>query len=169
MNKYIWIFGGISGLLGALAEYLVYNGTLSFDTFGGVRLFKILAFVFCIIFLSILHKKLNGGISLARVMLNSVLASFVRSAVMITFFLFTYYPEGRAFDDVKKYAFEKSVEMMPEKDRNPKNLTQRKAEIDEQFSIEGYPKFAILGSLVAAVFTGVFLGLILASKPEMKS
>lgn len=169
MNKYIWIFGGISGGLGALAEFLVYQGTFSFDSFGSIRLFKMLTFVFCVIFLSILYKKLNGGISLARVMLNSVLISFVRSAVLIAGFMFTYYPDGKAFTEVKKYAFDKSVEMMDAKDRTPKKLTQRKAEIEEQFSLEGYPKFAILGSLIAAVFTGVFLGLILASKPEMKS
>ncbi len=164
MNKYIWIFGGISGLLASVSEYLVYSGVLSFDDFGGVRLFKLLTLVICIVFAGILYKKMQGGVSLARVMFISVLVSLVRSAVLCGGFLLMYWPDGERFEPARKYAYEKSLEMMKEEDKTISGKQKKKAEIEAQFSLVGYPKFALAGGFFVAVFTGVFLGLIIAKR-----
>jgi hypothetical protein len=164
MNKFIWIFGAISGILGSIAEYLVYGNYLSYDSFGAIRLFKIFLLVICIVFAVIAIKKLNGQISLARTLLTSILVSLVRSIFLIGGFLLMYYPKGEIFEPVKSYAFEKSIEMMQKEDRTPKNLSIKKIEIADQFSLTGYPKYGLMGSVVTAVFAGVFLGLIVANK-----
>lgn len=166
MNKFIWIFGAISGILGSVAEYMVYGNYMPYDSFVGIRLFKIFILVICIVFAVIALKKLNGQISLARTLLTSILVSLVRSIFLIGGFLLMHYPNGEIFEPVKAYAFEKVVAMMEEEDRTPKNLAEKKLEIADQFSLTGYPKYGLMGSAVTAVFVGVFLGLIVANKSK---
>jgi apolipoprotein N-acyltransferase len=163
MNKYIWLFGGFSGVLASVSEYLIFSGNLAYDGFRGVWLFKLLILVFSIVFAVMAIKKVNRGISLGRTMFVSVLISLVRSAFLIGGFLMMYYPNGEFYKPVKEYSYKVSIKEH-QKDKNF-NFEKTRAEIDEQFSLEGYPKYAILGSLITSVVVGVFLGLIVASKP----
>jgi hypothetical protein len=165
MNKYIWLFGGISGVLASLSEYLIFSGNLAYDGFRGVWLFKMLVLIFSIVFAVIALKKINGGISLARTMFVSVLISLVRSAVLIGGFLIMFYPKGEFYQPVKEYSY--TMAKKEHQEDKKFNFEKTKAEIDEQFSLAGYPKYAILGSLLTAAVVGVFLGLIVAGKPKM--
>lgn len=80
-----------------------------------------------------------------------------------------YWPEGERFEPAKEYAYVKSLEMMKEEDKTLSGKMKKKAEIDAQFSLTGYPKFAIIGSFLVAIFTGVFLGLIIGKRTIVPS
>jgi hypothetical protein len=180
MNKFIWIFGAISGILGSIAEYLVYGDILPYESFGAIRLFKIFLLVICVVFAVVAIKKINGQISLARTLLVSILVSLVRSIFLIGGFLLMYYPNGERFEPGKKIAMEMSIKRIKdeqiEAQKSPltkdkkvnikEKIEDQRNAIDNQFSITGYPVFSIMGSVVTAVFAGVFLGLIVANKSK---
>ena len=99
MQKSIWIFGILAGLLCALLEFLFFSSVNS----NAVAMYvsKIAVLVICLGAGLILTKKLLGGqISIARTLLSGILISMVRAAIMIIAFLALYAPDG-AFYQVK--------------------------------------------------------------------
>lgn len=163
MQKSIWIFGIIAGVICAVLEYIFFGGT------GGsanvMFAAKIAVLLVCIVAGLILIRKLLGGVvSIARVIFSGLLISLVRAIVMVIAFGFLYYPSG----DFYKNKTEESwiqAEKKVEQDENikpadkPMELETIKEQIAGLYKPKGYTMITVGGSLV----TGLIISILMAA------
>ena len=171
MQKPIWIFGGLAGVIAALVEYLFYSqdpNTFDATQSQGMMAIKMVSLIICIIFGLILLRKLNGGvISIGRTILSGVLMSVVRSVILIIAFTATWYPDGTFYDGHKAIAKEKTAEIIASNDDFTEEEKQEKIEeaeitLDKQYTPQGYSVVAFLGSLVTGLVISVLMAAFIA-------
>ena len=163
MQKPIWIFGGIAGILSASLEYLFYSGQIDNSKF--MYLLKVFILLICIVFGLILIKKLIGGvISIARTLLSGILISVVKSLITIAVFLALYAPDGSFYEPHLQKAKTEATEIINEKsdlaeDEKPAKIIEAHSYIDGQFKPLGYSVSTIIEGLV----TGFIVSLLMAA------
>ncbi|MEJ6661641.1 MAG: DUF4199 domain-containing protein [Bacteroidia bacterium] len=163
MQKSIWIFGIIAGIICAVLEYLFFKAVGSSANVMFVS--KIAVFTVCLIFGLILAKKLLGGIiSIARTILSGLLISLIRAGVMIIVFLYLYSPSGEFYQPRAEEAFVVAAakvdadELIKPADKEME-LDIIKGQIARQYEPIGYSLVTIGGSLV----TGLVLSILMAA------
>lgn len=163
MQKPIWLFGGIAGVLCALLEYLFYSGQ-NFDS-KSMYLVKIAILLICIIFGLILIRKLLGGtISIGRTILSGVLIATVKSVVTIIAFLALYAPHGEFYENHLSKAKKEAVEIISqdkEVAQQDKAAKIKEAEhfISGQFQPLGYS----ISTLIEGWVTGFVISVLMAA------
>lgn len=171
MSKYYWIFGGAAGLFSVVMEYLLFSGRLGFDKSSGVIFSKLGALLICIIFGTILIKKMSGTISFIRTTIGGVTMALICSTVAITGYTAMHYPDGSFFNEAKIYSLEKweehtlktqaeeAQEVSEEEFQKMKDA--RSTEIDREFGLQMYVGFTLVGyllfSLLVSAFTAAFV------------
>ncbi|MDB4160881.1 DUF4199 domain-containing protein [Bacteroidia bacterium] len=161
MQKSIWIFGTIAGILCAVLEYLFFGGE------GGnanvMFLAKIAILLICIVAGLILIRKLMGGvISIARTIMSGVLISLVRALVMVMAFGFLYYPNGSFYKAKTQEAWEQAEKKVAvdEKIRpadKPMELEVIKEQIAALYRPHGYTMITIGGSLISGLIIAILM------------
>lgn len=172
MQKSIWVFGVIAGIICALLEYLFI---LSSDAHSGINsLAKILVLAICVIAGLILTRKLLGGvISIARTLLTGVLIALVRAAVMIAVFTYFYYPNGDFYKtkvDQGVVTITASVEA--DKSVAPADKSTETERIAanwiNQMQPRGYAVTAILMSIISGFFISIIAAVFLSTNMMYK-
>ena len=159
MQKSIWIFGILAGLVGASLEYIFFKDT-SFSA-NTMYLSKTLILVICVVFGLILVKKLLGGtISIARTILSGLLISLVRAAVMIIAFLALYSPNGEFYQEKVEQSFvQAEKKIAADDDIKPADkatiLEETKNQIKSQFEPLGYSGLLIGESLIIGIVISI--------------
>jgi tetrahydromethanopterin S-methyltransferase subunit F len=160
MQKSIWIFGIIAGIICAVLEYLFFKAVGSSANVMFVS--KIAVFTVCLIFGLILAKKLQGGI--ISTILSGLLISLIRAGVMIIVFLYLYSPSGEFYQPRADEAFVVAAakvdadELIKPADKEME-LDIIKGQIARQYEPVGYSLVTIGGSLV----TGLVLSILMAA------
>ena len=166
MQKSIWIFGGVAGMLSAYLEYLFYSS----DRFHPMSMYlaKMLVLIICVAYGLILVRKLLGGvISVGRTLLTGSLIALVSAAVMITSFSVLYYPDGKFYENKKQesYALAKdkvySDDQVKEEDKETE-LEITMQDIDAQFSPLGYARNVIGGNLITAIIFSILMAVFIS-------
>jgi hypothetical protein len=166
MQKAIWVFGSIAGILSALLEYLYFKS----DSFNHMTmtLSKMAVLIVSVVFGLILVKKLLGGVvSIARTLLSGVLISLIRAAVMIAAFVFLYYPNGEFYAPKLQASYEMAAAKV-EADESVKpadketELETIKEQITFQFKPLGYSGLALASSLITGLIVSVLVAAFIA-------
>jgi hypothetical protein len=165
MQKSIWIFGGIAGILSAVLEYLFYSN----ENFSPMTMYlaKGLVLIISVVFGLILIRKLLGGtISIGRTLLSGALISLVRAIVLIIAFLAFYYPNGDFYNSKIQDAIELAQdkvakdEAIKEEDKKTE-LEITINDIERQFKPLSYSFMAIgqslITGLIISILTAVFI------------
>ena len=161
MQKSIWIFGAIAGVICAVLEYLFFGG--SGGSANVMFAAKISVLLICVAAGLILIKKLNGGIiSIARTIMSGILISLVRAIVMIVAFGFLYYPNGEFYKPKtqegwiqaeKKIAADNDIKPADK----PMELDAVKEQIASLYKPKGYSLITIGGSLVSGLIISILM------------
>ncbi|MBR9859683.1 DUF4199 domain-containing protein [bacterium] len=166
MQKPIWIFGGLAGILSALVEFLFYNSPptdMAQSQSQVMYLIKIAIMVVCLIFGLILIKKLQGGvISIGRTIFSGVMISIIRASIMVIAFLVLYNPIGEFYEPHKTQALEQAeitIQKNDEIEEKEAAIKDAKETIDGLFKPGGYT-LAAYGSSLA---TGIILSVLMAA------
>jgi len=161
MQKSIWIFGILAGLLCALLEFLFFRSVDS--NAAAMYISKLAVLVICVGAGLILTKKLLGGqISLARTLLTGLLISIVRAGVMIIAFLALYAPDGSFYQAKVNESFEQAT-LKVEQDKTikpadkPMELITVKQQIAAQYKPMGYVMISIGSSLVSGLIISILM------------
>lgn len=172
MQKSIWLFGGIAGVLSAVLEYFYYTGQ-SLDS-KTMFLAKIAILVVCVVFALVLIKKLIGGtISIGRTILSGVLIGVVRSLITSIVFLVLYLPNGEFYQPHIDSAMEQA-EVIVLEDENieaedkAENIEEARQRIQLNFRPTGYAFFSLLGSVVTAFVVSILLAAFIATNMMYK-
>lgn len=161
MQKTIWLFGGIAGVLSAVLEYVFYSGQ-NFNT-QSLYLLKIAILAICVVFALILLRKLKGGIiSIGRTILSGVLISVVKSVISIVVFLFLFYPKGEFYEKHKEQAKIEAVKIITdnselEEAEKPAKITEAHGYIEGQFKPLGYSVSTIIEGLVTSFVVSILM------------
>lgn len=161
MNKSIWFFGVLAGVLSALLEYLFFaniggSANVMFVT-------KIAALVICLTAGVVLIRKLSGGvISLARTVFSGMLISLIRAMVMVLVFGYLYYPSGDFYQPWIDQGWEQAEKKVAQDEKiKPADKEMELLEIKEQianlYKPKGYTIITIGGSLVTGLIFSVLL------------
>jgi|TARA_B110000503_G_C7149983_1_gene414724 hypothetical protein len=161
MQKSIWIFGILAGLLCALLEFLFFSSVNS----NAVAMYvsKIAVLVICLGAGLILTKKLLGGqISIARTLLSGILISMVRAAIMIIAFLALYAPDGAFYQVKVNESFEQAALKVQQDDNvkpadKPMELKTVKQQISAQYKPMGYIMICLGSSLVSGLIISILM------------
>lgn len=168
MNKIIWIFGLIGGVLSALVEYLYFanDAAPASQTFI-VSLTKIAVLAIAIVFgLVLLRKHLGGTISISRTMFSGVMISLVRAIVLIAAFAYLSYPKGEFYEHKKAVALQVANDKFQAdtaitEEKRIEFIKRAQEEITSQFTVAGYAKVSVLGSILSgfiiSLLTAVFI------------
>ena len=161
MQKSIWVFGIIAGILCAVLEYLFFGGE------GGnanvMFLAKIAVLVICAAAGLILIRKLMGGvISIARTVMSGVLISLVRALVMVIAFGFLYYPSGAFYQAKTQEAWNQAENKVASDDKikpadKPMELAVIREQIAALYQPTGYAMITIGGSLVSGLIVAILM------------
>lgn len=161
MQKSIWIFGLLAGVLSALLEYLYFSSaTFNHTT---MLLAKLMVLIICVVAGLILAKKLSGGvISIARTILSGVLISVIRAAVLIFAFVAHYYPNGDFYQPKLKQAYEQAEKKVSADDEikaadKETELDIIKSQIEMQFKPLGYSGLAVGSSIITGLIVSILL------------
>jgi len=163
MQKSVWIFGIVAGLICAFLEYVFYMGTTGSANVMFATKTAVLSI--CIIAGLILIKKLSGGvISIARTILSGSLIALVRALVMVIAFGFLYVPNGDFYEHRKQEAWSQAEKAMEADDKTkpadkPMELEIIKEQIGALYEPKGYSMITVGGSLV----TGLVLSILVAA------
>jgi hypothetical protein len=161
MQKSIWIFGILAGLLCALLEFLFFKSVNA--SAAAMYVGKIAVLVICVGAGLVLAKKLLGGqISIARTLLSGVLISMVRAAIMIIAFLALYAPDGTFYQAKVNESFEQAA-LKVQQDENvkpadkPMELATVKDQIASQYKPMGYILICVGSSLVSGLIISILM------------
>lgn len=166
MQKAIWVFGSIAGVLSALLEYLYFKS----DNFHhmSMTLSKMAVLIVSVVLGLVLVKKLLGGIiSIARTILSGVLIALIRAAVMIAAFVFLYYPSGEFYAPKLQEGYEMAAakvqadESVLPADKETE-IEELKEQIGFQFKPLGYSGLAIASSLITGLIVSVLVAAFIA-------
>jgi hypothetical protein len=166
LQRPIWIFGGLAGVLCALLEFLFYSrepSSFQQSQFQVLYLIKIGILLICIIFGLVLIRKLRGGIiSIGRTLMSGILISLVRSVIMIVAFLILYAPDGKFYEDHKDYALSLMEKKINEDKEIPaeeklENIADAKATIINNFVPQGYSLYTLGASLITGLIFSVLM------------
>ncbi len=166
MQRPVWLFGGIAGILSALLEYLFYSGQ-NFNS-QSLYLTKIIILLISVVFGIILVKKLQGGIiSIGRTLLSGVLISLVKSAICIAVFAILYAPDGEFYREHVKHAQSQAVEIIAEnadltEEEKPVKIKEANSYIAGQFKPWGYSVSTIIEGIVTAFVISVLMAAFVA-------
>jgi len=164
MGKYYWIFGGIAGIYSVLSEYLLFTGRLGYDRSGGVLMSKLVVLLLCIVFGSILIKKINGTISSARTMLSGALIALICSVISIAGYTFMSQNDPTFFDGAKEYSLSTWEEHNADKPDVLAKRDEQIAQIESGFGIQQYVGFTLIGYLVSGLLVSLFTAAFLSNK-----
>ena len=163
MQKSIWIFGILAGIICALLEYLFFKSTGA--NANTMYLAKLAVLLVCIVFGLILIKKLIGGtISIGRTIMSGVMIALVRAIVMIAAFSFFYYPSGEFYKEKLDISYEQAAKKIAADEKvkpadKPMALKETKAQIVNQYQPTGYSLITIGMSIV----TGLIISILMAA------
>jgi hypothetical protein len=161
MQKSIWIFGILAGVLCALLEFLFFKSTTS--SAGVMYVTKLAVLIICVGAGLILTKKLLGGqISIARTLLSGVLISIIRAGIMIAAFLILYSPDGSFYQSKVNESYEQAT-LKIQQDENvkpadkPMELETVKQQIAGQYKPKGYIIICVGSSLVSGLIISILM------------
>ncbi|MFY0643395.1 MAG: DUF4199 domain-containing protein [Bacteroidia bacterium] len=166
MQKTIWLFGGIAGVLSALLEYLFYSGQ-NFNS-QSLYLSKIILLAICVIFGLILIKKLLGGIiSIGRTILSGIMISVVKSIIAIAVFLVLYAPSGEFYAKHVEQAKIESIKIINdnttlEEGEKADKIVEAHSYIEGQFKPWGYSFSTLLEGLITSFVISVLMAAFIA-------
>jgi len=163
MQKSIWIFGVLAGLLSSLLEYAFFSSTLS--NANTMFLAKITVLVCCIVLGLILTRKLIGGvISIARTLLTGGLISLIRAIVLSIFFGVLYYPDGSFYQPKIDIAFEQAaLKIKQDSTIKPADKSMELMEIQSQIEAQYQPTGYTLLSIGSSLITGLIVSILMAA------
>ena len=161
MQRAIWLFGGVAGVLSATLEYLFYSG----DNFNSQTLYlsKIILLAICVIFCIILVKKLKGGIiSIGRTILSGLMVAVVKGIVCIAAFIVLYAPDGEFYERHAQEAMVEAERIINQEtdlstDEKVKKIAEAEHYLKKQFQPLGYSTSTLLESLVTAFVISVLM------------
>ena len=163
MQKSIWIFGILAGLLCALLEFLFFRSSKS--SAAAMYIGKIAVLVICVGAGLILSKKLLGGqISIARTLLSGVLISLIRAAIMIVVFLVLYAPNGAFYQAKVTESFEQaSLKVQQDDNVKPADKPMELITVKEQIAAQYKPKGYIMICLGSSLVSGLIISILMAA------
>lgn len=167
MQRTIWLFGGIAGVLSAALEYIFYSGQ-NFNS-QSLYLIKIAILAICVIFGLILLRKLKGGvISIGRTILSGLLISVVKSVIAIAVFLVLYAPSGEFFSEHLEKAKVEAVKIINdnaelEEEEKPEKIEEAHSYIEGQFKPLGYSISTLIEGLVTSFVISVLMAAFIAT------
>jgi hypothetical protein len=162
MQKSIWIFGILAGVLCGLLEFLFFKSTTS--TAAALYVTKLAVLVICVSAGLVLTRKLlDGTISIARTLLTGLLISLVRAVVMIVFFLVLYAPNGKFYQPKIDAALLLAADKVQNDDKikpadKPMELEQNEIQIKRQYEPIGYSLLCIGASLISGFIISILVG-----------
>lgn len=161
MQKSIWIFGALAGVICAALEYVFFGGE------GGsanvMFVAKIAVLLVAIASGLILIKKLIGGvISIARTVMSGMLIALVRSIAMVIAFGFLYYPDGAFYQNKTHEAWEQAERKIAADEKiKPADKTMEldivKLQIAGLYEPKGYALITIGGSLITGLVVSILM------------
>jgi hypothetical protein len=169
MSKYYWIFGAIAGVFSVTMEYLLFSGYLGFDKSPGVLMAKLGALLICIVFASILIKKMNGGISLIRTTFGGLLMALICSTISITGYTVMTYATPNFFDGAKAYNMEQWEQNNADKPEVLAKRTEKLAEVDKSYGLQIYAAFTLVGYLLSGLMVSIFTAAFISNKSSLAS
>lgn len=161
MQKSIWIFGTISGLICAALEFVFFGGEG-----GSANIMFVSKIAVLLVGISsglILIKKLLGGvISIARTVVSGVLIALVRSIAMVIVFGFLYYPDGAFYQTRTQEAWEQAEKKIAADEKikpadKPMELEIVKEQISGLYQPKGYTMITIGGSLITGLIVSILM------------
>jgi len=164
MARYYWIFGGVAGLFSFVLEFLLFSGRLGFDKSPGVLLAKLGALMICIVFGSVLVKKLRGSISSARTILGGAMIALICSAISIGGYTYMSQAKPEFLDAAKAYSMERWEQDNADKPEVLEKRTEKLEEVDSSYSLRSYVAFTLIGYLVSGLLVSIFTAAFIARK-----
>lgn len=163
MQKSIWIFGILAGIICAVLEYLFFASEGGSANVMFIAKIAVLA-IFTISGLVLIRKLKGGIISIGRTIVSGLMIALVRAVVMIIAFGFLYYPNGDFYKHRSDQAVQVATDQMNANDAvkaadKKMKLEETIEQITFQYKPTGYSLIAIGGSLV----TGLVLSILTAA------
>jgi hypothetical protein len=162
MTKYYLLFGFIAGGLGTLSDYLLFSGAIPFSNSGVVLITKLFILLLCIIFSSILIKKMQGSISFLRTTFGGLMVALLCTAINLAGYAYMAYPDYSFFENVMEYSQavrKEQYEELPDTLPDKKKIEDMDFEEETRafFRVENMAKFLILGYVAAGLIISVLL------------
>jgi cytochrome b subunit of formate dehydrogenase len=163
MQKSIWIFGILAGIICAVLEYLFFG---SQDGSANVMFMaKIAVLVIFTISGLVLIRKLKGGIiSISRTILSGLMIALIRAVVMIIAFGFLYYPNGEFYKFRSDQAIQVATNQMNANEAvKPADKEMKLEETIEQITFQYKPKGYSLIAVGSSIITGLIISILTAA------
>ncbi len=173
MQKSIWIFGGIAGVLCAVLEYLFFNS--SEGSANVMYATKLVVLVVCLSFgLVWIRRQLGGTVSIARTLLSGIMISLVRAIVMIASFTFFYYPTGDFYKPKLEESYVQAEKKISSDDKiksadKEMVLEETKKQIANQYTPQGYMLITVGMSLVTGFIFSVLMAAFISTNLMYKT
>lgn len=167
MQKSIWVFGVVAGVICATLEYIFFGGEGGSANVMFVAKIAVL-FISIVAGIILIRKLLGGIVSIARVVMSGVLISLVRAIVMVIVFGFLYYPNGAFYKAKTEQAWEQAEKKVAADENikpadKPMELEIVKDQIAGLYKPKGYTMITIGGSLISGLIISILMAAFVGS------
>lgn len=167
MSRFYWIFGLIAGAVYLGLDYGYHQGIIGYDKIPVVFVSQLGIFILCIVFASIVYKKVKGKISFMRTVFGAVMVGLVASVVIISGRAVLLSTVDNYLETTKEYDFKMAYDAQTEDGRTEEWVNETRQRIEHKYSLVNLVQVTLVAFLFFGAVVGAFTAAFIADRSSL--